>query len=208
MIKKIILFSIVSLSIISTIGYIFWRQEYRFNLPTPKPENLKIVNAGDSIQLDFLGKKPSFVHFYNYDCPCSRFNITEFRSLVHNFPEINFVAIIETANRSESEIDDFLNKYGLDIPVIKDKSGRIADELGVYSTPQAVIIDKGVLFYKGNYNRAKFCISKNTRFAEQALTALLEGTAPPIFPELAYIPYGCELPSEERSTSLFSLLSL
>lgn len=51
--------------------------------------------------------------------------------------------------------------------------------LGVYGTPQAVIPDgEGRLYYRGNYNRSRFCPQEWTEYVRLTLT---EGrTLPPL----------------------------
>ena len=59
------------------------------------------------------------------------------------------------------------DKFGLDIPVLFDSS--LAKACGVYSTPQAVLIDNNQnLYYRGNYNRSRYC----TRQKKQAMPNL------------------------------------
>lgn len=205
---RILFFMLFSSSIIGIIGFIFWEQEYKFSLPTPKPEHLVNLQSGDTVdhsKLPFSTSKKTYVHFYNYDCPCSRFNIKEFQSLVKRFSkEVEFIAVINTTASSEQEVNQFITKYDLGIKTIRD-DGKIAKALGVYSTPQAVILSGNKIYYKGNYNKARFCLSKNTKFAEQALTALVNNQKLPAFPLVATVAYGCELPSNQRKTqSIFT----
>ncbi|PTB97563.1 AhpC/TSA family protein [Marivirga lumbricoides] len=194
-----------------SILFIFWKQEVKFSLPTPVPSNLEIVEQGDSVKLpqllNFIGK-PLYIHFYNYDCPCSRFNMKEFELMVAKFSDkVNFLAIVESSGETTSNAGkEFKEKYELNIPTISDTDGALAKELGIYSTPQAVLIKDNKIFYKGNYNKARFCTSKNTKFAEMALQALIKNESPPDFPLLATIPYGCELPSHSRQESGLSNL--
>jgi hypothetical protein len=176
--------------------------------PTPKPENLLQVNQGDSIDLSLYkdyNSKPIYIHFYNYDCPCSRFNIKEFELMVTKYKDqISFLAIVQSSNALDNNaVEDFEAKYGLGIPTIYDSDGNYADNLGIYSTPQAVLIKDSKIFYKGNYNKARFCTSKNTKFAEIALEALLNNDLAPEFPMLAMVPYGCELPSNGNEDERF-----
>ncbi len=205
--RKLLAFSLL-VTCLSTIGFIFWKQELQFVKPTPKPPSLKEVIQGDSVDLSlFKGfeNKPLYIHFYNYDCPCSRFNIKEFEIMVAKYKDkINFLAIVESSDPlNNTAVQDFETKYGLGIPTLYDTNGKYAEALGIYSTPQAVLVKTGTIFYKGNYNKARFCTSKNTRFAEMALDALLNNEVAPEFPLLATIPYGCELPSNGNEDQRF-----
>ena len=208
---RILLFTLIVVTCLGLIAKIFWEQEYKFVQPTPVPDNLKVVLKGDSVGLDlFTTFGPDlFIHFYNYECPCSRFNIKEFGSLVKKYSKnIEFLAVLQIDDQNPRAINQFKEKYDLGIPIIED-DGKLAYTLGIYSTPQAVIIKEGKIYYKGNYNKARFCLSKNTKFAEQALKAFVNGEDAPVFPTVAEIPYGCELPSNsaraKKSPNLFNL---
>lgn len=115
--RKIFALLLFTLSL-SCIGFIFWKQELQFVKPTPKPENLKQINQGDSIDLSLFKdfqSKPLYIHFYNYDCPCSRFNIKEFESMVMKYKDqIDFLAIVQSSDPLNKEaVKDFETKYGL-----------------------------------------------------------------------------------------------
>ncbi len=202
---KLLAYIIFITSIIACIAIIFWKQEYRYMTPTPRPDNLKEVSRGDQVNLPFSGdKKNTFIHFYNFHCPCSRFNIKEFQSMVRRYSgKVNFIAVLQTEGQDADEVQRFRRKYDMGIEVISDSKGEIAKALGVYSTPQAVILKNDTIFYKGNYNRARFCLSRNTRFAELALEALINNESAPVFPPVAEIAYGCELPSNSTKKTDF-----
>ncbi len=188
------------------IGKIFWEQEYKFIQPTPKPIDLKEVKQGDIVRVPLLNTqhRSTYFHFYNYDCPCSRFNIKEFQSLTKKYKSnIHFIAVLQAKNADEDAIRQFKKRHDLGIEVIEDPNGEIAAALGVYSTPQAVILRGNEVYYKGNYNKARFCLSKNTKFAEMALKAFVNNEAAPEFPAVAEIAYGCELPSNNNESNNF-----
>jgi hypothetical protein len=80
------------------------------------------------------------------------------------------------------------------VPVLRDTT--LAARCGVYSTPQAVIIDAHEnLFYRGNYNRARYCTDEKTSFAKMALEGLLHNDLAQSFSPLALKAYGCQLPT-------------
>jgi hypothetical protein len=205
--------------VLTGIASIFWHQEWKFSKPTPVPENHVNILEGDSLTHDFLASlglknnEQVFIHFYNFDCPCSRFNIKEFQNLVFKYEgEVKFLAVLETVGKDEEAIQNFQKKYDLGINIHLDNNGSIAQKLGVYSTPQAVLIKNQQIYFKGNYNKARFCTTQNTKFASLALSAMVEGKEAPIFPELATIAYGCELPANgndnTRTDKFLNFLSL
>ena len=171
-------------------------------LPTPVPKDYVAVAVNQQIDVeDFLSEKtekPKFFHFFNPYCPCSRFNLEHFAGLIRDFnAEIDFYAIIGSRDLYE-KTNAQLAKYRIDIPIIIDKKELLAKKCGVYSTPQAVLINQyDKLYYRGNYNVARFCTNPDTDFARQALSAITQNLPPPIFGELATQSYGCAYDSTE-----------
>lgn len=175
------------------IGVLFWRNELKYQLPTPVPLDYKQVSFGSFIDLPFAAnKKPVFIHFFNPDCPCSRFNMKYFRALVRDYSDrINFMIVPMAEDGWTAE--KIQKKFGLSIPVIKN--AQIAEQCGVYSTPQAVILDEEQhLYYRGNYNRSRYCTDPKTAYAKNALDAFLNREQK-TFEPMALKAYGCELPT-------------
>jgi thiol-disulfide isomerase/thioredoxin len=181
------------------MALLFWRNEWKFNLPTPVPKQYVAVNAGEKINLSQLvslnNDKPQFLHFFNPSCPCSRFNMPHFKELVKEYGHaVNFaVVVMSDKNWTEKEIQV---KYDLSIPVYFDST--IAARCGVYSTPQAVIINNDQqLHYRGNYNKSRYCTDKKTNYAQMALEALLNKHKIEL-DVFATKAYGCQLPKCTR----------
>ncbi len=130
------------------IGFIFWSQEIKYSLPTPIPPNFRQVSLHSKVILanNIQIKPSSFLHFYNPDCPCSKFNSQHIRQLIRNHGDsIGFYIIVP----SQEDIQPAKNTFG-DINYIVDESGQIAVSCGVYSTPQAFILDnENRLFFRG-----------------------------------------------------------
>jgi len=181
----------------SAVGALFWYNELVYHLPTPIPENYKAVNNGTVIKLNVALNanrgKPLFLHFFNPDCPCSRFNITNFKSLVKQYgSQVNFVVVVMNNKRYTAKA--IQDKFDLDIPVLFDAS--LAGACGVYSTPQAVLLDaQHTLYYRGNYNQSRYCTDEKTSYAKIALTGLLHDHSRLVFSPLALRAYGCSLPN-------------
>lgn len=180
----------------AAIGALFWYNELVYHLPTPIPENYKPVNNGTVIKLSkALNKdhgKPLFLHFFNPDCPCSRFNIAHFKLLAKQYGrQVNFVVVV--VNNKAYTAKAIQDKFDLNIPVLFDAS--LARACGVYSTPQAVILDtRHQLYYKGNYNQSRYCTDEKTSYAKIAIAGLLRDHARLVFSPLALRAYGCSLP--------------
>jgi hypothetical protein len=174
---------------------LFWYNEWIFSLPTPIPDRYKSVERGSVIDPGSafkLSNKPLFLHFFNPDCPCSRFNIAYFKSLISRYGnDVDFGIVVLTARGyTAAQIQD---KFDIAIPVSFDSS--IAVRCGVYSTPQAVIINTDHrLYYRGNYNKSRYCTDKGSNYAQIALEGLLHKDSTPVFDHFALTAYGCRLP--------------
>jgi hypothetical protein len=189
------------------VGGVFWYQDWQYSLPTPRPPGLRQPALGISIMLapevvPHLGgsRKPVFLHFFSANCPCSRFNLDHVRSLIRRFrDQAVFVAVIEAEDPAKGR--STVQELNLGIPAVFDTTERIAARYGVYSTPQAVILDAvGNLYYRGNYNVSRYCTDARTEYARLALEALLAGRPPSRPPEAAAVAYGCQLPRQKRGT--------
>ncbi len=178
------------------IAALFWYNEWVYSLPTPVPRHYAAVNTGQEIniarQLNTGNDKPLFLHFFNPDCPCSRFNISHFKLLVKQYSnKANFaIVVMSKKNYTARSIQE---RFELSTPVLFDTA--IAVACGVYSTPQAVIIGTDYkLYYRGNYNRSRYCADEKTSYAKIALEGLLHNDRNMVFSHFALTAYGCKLP--------------
>ncbi|MEP6677004.1 MAG: redoxin domain-containing protein [Ferruginibacter sp.] len=176
---------------------LFWYNEWVYSLPTPVPAKYIPVDKGTHINLagkfQVADNGPVFLHFFNPDCPCSKFNIPHFKSLVEDYSgKINFAVVVMTKDKSYTE-EMIRKRFGLNVPVLFDSS--LATACGVYSTPQAVLMDKDhTLYYRGNYNRNRYCTDKKSNYAQMAIDSLLAFKRDPVFNPFALKAYGCPLP--------------
>ena len=192
--KWVVIFLLIS--IFGAIAGIFWHNEYVYSLPTPVPPNYHKVMPGDAIDLRgkiAIGQKPLFLHFFNPACPCSRFNIPHFKTLAKKYADDLSFAVVVLSKEKKYSVEDIQDKFGIKVPVYFDET--IAKSCGVYSTPQAAIISNGKLYYRGNYNKSRYCTEKNSNYAEMAIDSLLNQNAHPSFSQYALVSYGCTLPN-------------
>ena len=182
--------------ILTGMSYLFWQNELKYTLPTPVPKRYDPPQRGEHIQVAAELKpepgKPIFVHFFNPNCPCSKFNVPHVRSLIRKYSDKISFAVVVLSNETFT-VEEIQDKFGEDVPVSFDKN--IATAYGVYSTPQAVLLDRHhALYYRGNYNKSRYCTDKNSNYAQQAIDTLLSNNTSPIFNQYALKAYGCELP--------------
>ncbi len=191
------------LGLLTWLVGMFWYQDWRYSLPTPRPANWQETSIGTGVRLPASSggiawspsSRPVLLHFFNPDCPCSRFNLDHVRKLHRQYADrVDFVVVLEGAN-SEQLFRQFA-RLDLPLPAILDADRTLAHTTGVYATPQAVILDNQQrLFYRGNYNTSRYCTAPQTEFARLALEALLQEsgmTAP--MSAAATRAYGCSLP--------------
>ncbi len=184
----------------------FWYQDLQYTLPTPRPPSLVQPIQGTRPDLGVLllpeqSAQPELLHFFNPRCPCSRFNITHLRTLAAGYGDkVRFVAILQAEPDEMEDAMEAFSDLGLGMEAVVDTSGEIARRCGVYSTPQAVLLDtEGALYYRGNYNLTRYCSNKDTEFVRIALDSLVKSAPSPHFPDVATISYGCELPANLKT---------
>jgi hypothetical protein len=194
MVKKLLLVLWFALLVVA-ISALFWQNEFKYSLPTPVPQNYQDIAMGSKIDLKCCAtdRRPVFIHFFNPDCPCSRFNIPHVSGLIKKYGDkINFKIVVLNKEKSFT-IKEIQEKFDAEIPVYFDEG--IAGNCGVYSTPQAVLVDASQnLYYRGNYNKTRYCTDAKSNYAEQAIDSLLSKTNAPSFDALALRAYGCSLP--------------
>lgn len=179
----------------AAISVLFWQNEFKYSLPTPVPKNYHEIAMGSKIDLKCCttDTRPVFIHFFNPDCPCSRFNIPHVSGLIKKYgDQVNFKIVVLNKLKNFT-IEEIQEKFDAKIPVYFDDG--IAKSCGVFSTPQAVIINtSGDLYYRGNYNKTRYCTNADSNYAQIAIDALLKQIKTPSFDALALRAYGCSLP--------------
>jgi hypothetical protein len=191
---KKILVALWLVLLVTAVGSLFWYNQYRYSLPTPVPANYKAISTGTFIRLPrnlyAATNKPVFLHFFNPDCPCSRFNINHVKALIKQYgSQASFAVVLVTAKHYTAE--QIQDRFGLNIPIVRDAA--LAAACGVYSTPQAVILSSDKqLFFRGNYNSSRYCTNKKSEYARQALGNLLHNL-PVVHNPSATTAYGCRL---------------
>lgn len=195
---------VVAALCLAMIATVFWYQDVRNSLPTPVPRDFHPPAFGANVTLPATlapqpeDTRPLLLHFYNNDCPCSRFNVDQARNLVQKFGgQVRSVLILQTDSApadAQEALATAAKRFG-GIEAVIDHAGRIARHYGVYSTPQAVLLDHNRIAYRGNYNVSRYCTDASTEFARLAVEAVLAHQPLPHLPELAYRAYGCELPT-------------
>ncbi|MDX1957577.1 MAG: redoxin domain-containing protein [Leptospiraceae bacterium] len=206
--KPVLVLSAV-LALYGVVALIFYFEDLRYSLPTPKPENFSLIPENTKVSLpQFQIKKPTLVHFFNPECPCSKFNFNHIKELKKDYlGKIDFIFVLET--KSKNGMIKFKEKFDLGLEFLLDPDGSIAKSFGVYSTPQAVLLSSdSKIYYRGNYNSSRYCNLRKSQYARIAIEELLKENELASLPQDAKTPYGCELPSNKSKlfTTIFPFL--
>jgi hypothetical protein len=197
---RVVGLTVILIAIFCGIASIFWYQEMQYLLPTPVPKGYRVVSPSEIIQFDSAlipqqQVKPKLLHFFSPECPCSRFNLKHFLSLEQKYNQaVDFYVVI--AKREDVTSAKYM--VGKDITIVVDRDEKLAKACGVYSTPQAALIQhNNQLYFRGNYNRSRYCTDKNSNFVQMALDSMITHKAPPHFIELATQSYGCGISKDQ-----------
>jgi hypothetical protein len=192
-------------TLLIVVGVIFWYQDMRYSLPTPKPASLVPVAQGEAVSLPegrwvrAADGRPLLLHFFNPHCPCSRFNADHVRELRERFGDrVRFIAVLQVEGGQSAAGADVDRLLGPGLETVIDRGGKIAAACGVYSTPQAVFLaadEQHTLLFRGNYNSSRYCADPQTEYVRLALEAWAHGEPPLPEPPGALVSYGCELPA-------------
>jgi hypothetical protein len=201
--RRIVAATCVVVASLAWIGRAFWEEDLRWSMPTPRPADVVQPDVGARIAtpaaLAGLVDEgvPTLLHFFNPTCPCSRFNVDHVRDLVQEYGARTRVVVV-LQGESEEKLERAFRGLDLDARHVVDRDAVIARAYGVYSTPQAVVLDRsGAIAYRGNYNVSRFCIEPATQFVRCALEDVVEHRPVRALDTRATIAYGCALPSVE-----------
>ena len=180
----------LNLTLLGLVGATFYTQDLRYSLPTPKPKHYAPPKPLIQVRLPRPDGRPVLLCFASADCGCTRFNQDHLWALAHQFGKtVRFIEVIES-DRAD----------GLDSPgeVLLDPRGTWARACGVYSTPQAVVLDRSDrLVFRGNFNSSRFCAEPSTQYARIVLESVVADRSVPSLPANATIAYGCAIPAAE-----------
>lgn len=178
-----------------SISWIFWEVDIQYRKPTPVPNDFQPVGqvhfSNLDIQLEDSDKNYTLIHFYNPDCPCSKFNLKHIKELQFKYgSKLNIVAVVPPwgdLKKAENQCK-FMNQ------VLLDDDYQLAQTCGVYSTPQAVLFNPlGQMVYKGNYNLNRYCTNKETQFVRLALEQSLADEPSLTLAQQNLPAYGCSI---------------
>jgi len=113
------------------------------------------LNSIDQSQYDFAGikkNKASVFIFLAPDCPLSQNYSLTLNTLADKFKEdtVFFYGIIAGKNFEKKEVEDFVNKFKIKIPVLLDEELNLAAYFDASKTPEVFVANsEGIILYKG-----------------------------------------------------------
>lgn len=148
---------------------------------------------------DFKGKIV-VLEWFNSECPvCARHvkagtAANVMKKFEKDKDKIAWVAVNSSnfCEEKSKEIGEWVKTNHFDFPILQDAAGTIGKAFGAKTTPHMFVIDqKGNLAYMGAIDDDKDGTKeKKTNYVEQAIDALLKGTA---VPTATTEPYGCSV---------------
>lgn len=192
--------ALLALWLVGTLGA-FWALGARYAVPVERPAGAATLRpeTAPALPASQVGNFPATVkgqvtvlNFWNPTCPCSRFAQRHVATLVQEYSRrgVRFLTIA-TCEPGEAETTrKRWERTAISTPLVIDEGGAIARQWGAWAAPAAVVIDgHGKLAYVGAYNVSRYCDTRDTAYAQQAIEALLSQKAPP----RASLPfYGCQ----------------
>lgn len=199
--RKVIVAGILT-ALFGGVVAIFWFQEIQYLLPTPVPNKYQVVLPNEIIKFDSAllpqkHERPKFLHFFSPNCPCSRFNLPHFNALTKTYSQqVDFYVVIE----DERLVESAKKKIEGNVIIVIDKDQTLAKACGVYSTPQAALIQSdNKLYFRGNFNKSRYCTDPASNFAQMAIDSVIQNKPAPYFSELAVQSYGCQIPNNDAA---------
>jgi peroxiredoxin len=137
---------------------------------------------GDTVTLDGLrsGHDATVIVFWSATCPCVRRYQERVDALLDAYPpdRVRILAVSSNVGESFEDALRVAKERGVQVPLYRDESGRVADALGARSTPTVVVLDaKGKVRFLGWIdNERRPGESGREPWLERALTGVLDGT--------------------------------
>ena len=172
-------------NISSTVLIISWLTVFDLIGQTVKTDLAIKDVAGKSIK-PFSGTKPSVLIFTTYDCPVANKMVPEIRRIASNHQgRINFLLVYTDPDTSQNELTTHRKDFDLnEITSILDTNHNLVKATGAEITPEAVIVNKGKVLYRGRINNYYEDFGKPRRVVTQhdlrdAIDAVLSGKKVP-----------------------------
>jgi len=150
--RRVVLFVLVAVSLLSLLGYGFTRDAKE--IPSPliarpaPPFALPRLDAG-TIALESLRGKVVFLNFWASWCAPCRAEAPALEAAWLRYRDRDVVFVGVDIQDKEEDARAFLRDFRITYPNVRDVSGKVAIDYGVWGIPETFIIDRdGRITYK------------------------------------------------------------
>jgi len=162
------------------VVYVFWTSDLQNRIGSKR---IDIVPIGSKISNlhNIMGPDRQVIHFYDDDCIFAKKNIGHLKILQERYRAANLKWTLMVPPETDSL--QLIRTLGFNASIVRD-NGEFAKSLGVAMIPQMVIVDRGEIYYRGNYTKnGAFCGADNILSSDPgiALKALAESRELPIY---------------------------
>jgi peroxiredoxin len=149
---------------------------------------------GTTVSLSDFAGKIVVLEWINPECPfvVRHYKAKTMADLAEKYKgqDVVWLAINSTNRETKPSNSQWISQYGLNYPILIDRSGQVGRQYGAKTTPHMYIIDKqGVLVYNGGIDNNKSGNESDVvNYVDKALSELTSGQSVST-PETQ--PYGC-----------------
>jgi len=97
---------------------------------------------GQSTSLSDLRGKPVLINFWQVKCPPCRYEMPYIQEVFNEWSGNGLVVLAINIGESPSQVGEFMQSYGLSLPVLLDTGGNIAAKYNIRPIPATFFIDK------------------------------------------------------------------
>jgi peroxiredoxin len=143
---------------------------------------LTLIDAGGTTStLEDLrrGHDATVLVFWSGTCPCVRRYQERVDALLDAYPatRVRVLGVSSNAGESFADVLRVATERQVRLPILRDEGGRVADALGVHSTPTVVVLDaSGAVRYLGWVDNERLPgVPGREPWLERALQGVLDG---------------------------------
>jgi mono/diheme cytochrome c family protein len=159
--------------------------------------------SGGDVPLGAPKEGATALVFYSSECPISNAYSPTLADLAKQFSQerLNFVGVCVDPDLTDKEIAQHAREYRLAFPIVRDRQGALARQLGVKVTPEAVVVDgQDHVRYRGRIDdqfaaRQKRNANPASHELREAIAAVLSGK--PVDAAIVQA-VGCPLPEPPK----------
>jgi peroxiredoxin len=166
----------------------FWRVNIYAGAPAPPPQvalgqavadfTLPDLDGNQHSLSSLKGEKGALLVWISPKCPYSRGYDERMQAVHRDYAGrgIRFIAINSNRNEPSEELKAYAAQKGWTFTILKDEGNRVADFFGASVTPEAYLLDAGlVLRYHGRLDANHEDPSLNSHELREAMDAMLAG---------------------------------